>query len=89
MTSAAPLASLLQLYQDRLGATPERIAVSAGQDHFSYRELDRRANGVAAQLRPLETAERRWVAVLAGRSIALVVGQLSSGWQGKATLKAL
>ncbi|NUP00946.1 MAG: amino acid adenylation domain-containing protein, partial [Nonomuraea sp.] len=79
MTSdAAPLASVLHLYQDRLRATPQRAAVSAGQEHLNYRELDRLANGVAVGLRAVAVPGRRWVAVLADRSIRLVAGQLGA-----------
>ncbi|RSM99174.1 hypothetical protein DMB42_43325 [Nonomuraea sp. WAC 01424] len=77
MTSdATPSASVLHLYQERLLATPERAAVSAGQEHLTYGELDRLANGVAGPLAASALAGRRWVAVLAGRSIRQVAGQL-------------
>ncbi|MEV0347059.1 amino acid adenylation domain-containing protein [Nonomuraea sp. NPDC050680] len=77
MTLDAPhLASVLRLYQDRLSTSPVRIAVSGGQEHLTYRELDRLANGIAAQLLRLTTTRQSWVAVLAGRSIRLVAGQL-------------
>ncbi|MEV4359097.1 amino acid adenylation domain-containing protein [Nonomuraea sp. NPDC049625] len=79
MTSdAPPLASVLHLYQEQLYAAPERVAVSAGQEHLTYRQLDRLANGIAAQLRHLTMTGQRWVAVLAGRSIRLVAGQLGA-----------
>ncbi|KAB8195914.1 amino acid adenylation domain-containing protein [Nonomuraea phyllanthi] len=79
MTSdAAPLASVLRRYEDQLRETPDRVAVSAGQEHLTYQELDRLANGVAAQLRPFRQAGQRWAAVLAGRSIRLVAGQLGA-----------
>ncbi|MFI6182281.1 amino acid adenylation domain-containing protein [Nonomuraea sp. NPDC051191] len=85
MTSdAAPSASVLHRYQDRLRATPDRVAVSAGREHLTYGELDRLANGVAARLRESalngrpggRPGGRPWVAVLAGRSIRQVAGQL-------------
>ncbi|MEV1175411.1 amino acid adenylation domain-containing protein [Nonomuraea sp. NPDC049784] len=72
------MASVLQLYQEQLFATPERVAVSAGHEHLTYRELDRLANGIAAQLRPFTMTEQRWVAVLSDRSIRLVAGQLGA-----------
>ncbi|MEV0143625.1 amino acid adenylation domain-containing protein [Nonomuraea sp. NPDC050733] len=81
MTSdAAPLASVLHLYEHQLRATPEKVAVSAGEEHLTYRELDRLANGIADHLRRHTTTEQgqRWVAVLAGRSIRLVAGQLAA-----------
>ncbi|MFI6785818.1 amino acid adenylation domain-containing protein [Nonomuraea sp. NPDC050383] len=81
MTSdAAPLASVLPLYEDQLRATPERVAVSAGEEHLTYRELDRLANGIADHLRrhTATARPRPWVAVLAGRSIRLVAGQLAA-----------
>ena len=79
MTSDAPhLASVLHLYQHRLCAAPERVAVSAGQEQLTYRELDRLANGIAAELRPFTMIGQHWVAVLAGRSIRLVAGQLAA-----------
>ncbi|MFI7637615.1 amino acid adenylation domain-containing protein [Nonomuraea sp. NPDC049400] len=79
MTSdAANLASVLRLYHDQLAATPERIAVSDDQEHLTYRDLDRLANGIAAQLRHFTMTKQSWVAVLAGRSIRLVAGQLGA-----------
>ncbi|MFC4121521.1 non-ribosomal peptide synthetase [Nonomuraea zeae] len=79
MTSdAASLASVLQLYQAQLDAAPQKVAVSAGPEQLTYRELDRLANGIAAELRSLTTPGRSWVAVLAGRSIRLVAGQLGA-----------
>ncbi|MEU7856250.1 amino acid adenylation domain-containing protein [Nonomuraea sp. NPDC049141] len=74
----SPLESVLHLYQDQLSAAPERVAVAAGQDQLTYRELDRLANGIAAELRHLPMNEQRWVAVLAGRSIRLIAGQLGA-----------
>ncbi|GAA2268709.1 hypothetical protein GCM10010149_06960 [Nonomuraea roseoviolacea subsp. roseoviolacea] len=79
MTSdASPFASVLRLYQDRLRETPEGIAISAGQDHFTYSDLDRLANGLAVRLRPFTTTGQPWVAVLADRSTRLVAGQLGA-----------
>ncbi|MEV6155023.1 amino acid adenylation domain-containing protein [Nonomuraea sp. NPDC052129] len=79
MTSdASSLASVLQLYQDQLSRAPERVAVSAGQEHLTYRELDRLANGIAARLLRLTMTGQPWVAVLASRSIRLVAGQLGA-----------
>ncbi|MEQ4719999.1 amino acid adenylation domain-containing protein [Nonomuraea sp. B19D2] len=79
MTSdAANSASVLRLYHDQLSATPERIAVSDDQEHLTYRDLDRLANGIAAQLRHFPMTGQSWVAVLAGRSIRLVAGQLGA-----------
>ncbi|HUR08788.1 MAG TPA: amino acid adenylation domain-containing protein [Nonomuraea sp.] len=72
------MASVLHLYQDHLYAAPERVAVAAGQDQLTYRELDRLANGIAAELRHVTMTGQRWVAVLAGRSIRLVAGQLGA-----------
>ncbi|MEU6730260.1 amino acid adenylation domain-containing protein [Nonomuraea wenchangensis] len=86
MTSdAAPLASVLQLYQEQLDAAPHRVAISAGPHQLTYEQLDRMANDLAAQLRRVpatapgtapDTGPERWAAVLADRSIRLIAGQL-------------
>nr|WP_246267903.1 amino acid adenylation domain-containing protein [Nonomuraea typhae] len=77
MTSdAANLASVLHLYGEQLTAAPEAVAISAGPEHLTYRELDRLANGVAYHLNGMTPAHQ--VAVLAERSILQVAGQLGA-----------
>ncbi|MGQ9367586.1 non-ribosomal peptide synthetase [Azospirillum sp. ST 5-10] len=73
---------LHRLFEREAAADPERVAVAAGAVRLSYRELDRRAERVAAALRARGLAPDRPVGVYAGRAVETVVavfGVLKAG----------
>jgi amino acid adenylation domain-containing protein len=77
---AAP--SLLQRFAAHVAATPDAPAVSDAQGVWSYRELDRQARSLAADLRARGVGPGRRVAVCVERSRALpacLLGILQTG----------
>ena len=69
-------ASLHGCFAEQAERTPDAVAVSAGDDRLTYRQLDRRANRVAHRLIELGVRPDDPVAVLMERSIDLVVAIL-------------
>jgi amino acid adenylation domain-containing protein len=67
---------LHQLVEDQARRTPEAVALVCGEKALTYRELDQRANGVAAQLRARGVGADVLVGICAARSLELVVGLL-------------
>lgn len=67
---------LVEMFAAAVRATPARVAVSARDGELTYAELDGRANAVAAELTAAGLARGSVVAVLTGRTTALVVAVL-------------
>ena len=69
-----------QLFEAQVVRTPDRIAVefpsSEGSRTLSYRDLNKRANVIAHQLRKLKVGADSIVGISAERSIELVIGIL-------------
>ncbi|MEV6876124.1 non-ribosomal peptide synthetase [Amycolatopsis sp. NPDC051128] len=65
-------------FAEQVARTPDAVAVSAGADALTYRELDERANRLAHRLIGLGVRQDDRVAVLQERSIDLVVGILAT-----------
>ena len=72
---------LHQLVEAQAARTPDAVALVFGDERIAYRELDRRANGIAARLLALGLGPNPLVGIYLLRSTAMVVGVL-------ATLKA-
>jgi amino acid adenylation domain-containing protein len=70
-------ACLHELVEAVVEQSPESIAVSYGDKRLSYRELNDRANGVAARLRELGVGPEVPVGLCTDRSLELVVGELA------------
>jgi amino acid adenylation domain-containing protein len=70
-----------ELFEARVAATPERVAVAHNGATLSYRQLNTRANRLARGLRALGVGPEVLVAVCVERSLEMVIGLL-------ATLKA-
>jgi len=68
--------SLVTLFERRVDAEPERIAVVAGEDRVSFAEVDRRANQLAWHLRSLGVRRGDLVGLYLERSLELVVSLL-------------
>ena len=69
-------ACLHGLFEEQADRTPDAIAVIAGRDRVSYRELDRRANRVASRLRELGVGPEVLVGVCVERSSSMIAGIL-------------
>jgi len=80
---AAPAGSTLsELFAAQARATPEAVAVVWGDRRLSYRELDRRAGEVAAELRRLGVGPEARVGVRRARTpelVASLLGVLEAG----------
>lgn len=73
-----------QRFAEQVARTPDAVAVSAGADRLTYRELDERANRLAHRLIHLGVRQDDRVAVLLERSIDLVVAILATVKSGAA-----
>ncbi|KQZ59169.1 MULTISPECIES: non-ribosomal peptide synthetase [unclassified Lysobacter] len=71
-----PAPTLYALFEQQAQRTPEAIAIVEPGRELSYREVRRRANGIAQRLRALGTTAETRVAVLADRSAEALIGVL-------------
>ncbi len=77
--TAAPLQTSLcvhQQFERHAQAQPEAIAVLCDDEKLTYGELNRRANGLAHQLRGLGVGNESIVAICTDRSLEIFVGVL-------------
>ncbi|GGN42463.1 non-ribosomal peptide synthetase [Streptomyces fuscichromogenes] len=80
-TAPVPDRTLHELFEDRAARTPDATAVRCGDEEVGYRELDQRAEAVAARLREVTVPEQR-VGVCVERSadmVAALLGVLKAG----------
>jgi amino acid adenylation domain-containing protein len=68
--------TLVSLWDRQVSSSPEGVAVVAGSERVSFREVDRRADALARQLRSRGVGPESAVGVCVGRSAGLVVGLL-------------
>jgi amino acid adenylation domain-containing protein len=73
-----------QQFEAHARATPDRVAVMAGDDSLTYGELDERANRLASSLRSKGAGPERLVAICLERSLDLVVSLLAVAKSGAA-----
>ncbi len=64
------------LIEAQVERTPNAVAVSYGDERLTYRDLNRRANGVAHHLRTLGVGPEALVGIYVERSLDMVVGLL-------------
>jgi amino acid adenylation domain-containing protein len=69
---------LHQLFEDQVNRTPQALAVIGDNQELTYRELDERANELAARLQALGVGPEMRVAVCAQRSIEMLIGLLGT-----------
>jgi natural product biosynthesis luciferase-like monooxygenase protein len=74
--SLPPALCLHRLFERAAEATPDRIALECGERRLDYRQLDRRANAMAARLREAGIGAESRVGLLLSRSEAMVVAML-------------
>ena len=65
-----------ELFETQVERTPDAIAVEFEESRLTYRELNRRADGLAHQLRVLGVGPNVLVALFLERSLDMVVGML-------------
>ncbi|MFH8336566.1 non-ribosomal peptide synthase/polyketide synthase [Streptomyces sp. AM6-12] len=65
------------LFAAQARRTPDAVALEAGDEHLTYRELDARAARLAARLTGLGVRPETPVGVLMDRSVTLIVTQLA------------
>ncbi|GAA1263709.1 hypothetical protein GCM10009677_14200 [Sphaerisporangium rubeum] len=78
--TASPLPAvpgMVRLFEERVAAAPERVAVVAGEVRWSYAELNAAANRLAWRLRAAGAGPGEVVAVYAGRSAHTLAGLLA------------
>lgn len=64
------------LFEDQVERTPDKVALIAGDQRITYRELDQRAELVAGRLRNLGVGADVLVAICVARSVEIVAGIL-------------
>ncbi len=77
-----PAATVVELWQRQVASQPDALALVAGDERLSYRQLDERASVVAQRLRAAGIGPGSKVAIFLPRSsdmIAAVLGALASG----------
>ncbi|MFJ7147384.1 non-ribosomal peptide synthase/polyketide synthase [Streptomyces sp. NPDC100445] len=72
-----PDTTVAALFAEQARRTPDAVAVEAGTERVTYRELDARSARWAARLAALGIRPERPVGVLVDRSVELVVAQLA------------
>jgi amino acid adenylation domain-containing protein len=65
-----------QLVSEQVERTPDAVAVVAGESMLTYRELDRRSNGLAQALRAQGAGPGTLVGIACGRNEHLLAGML-------------
>ncbi|MFI6099300.1 amino acid adenylation domain-containing protein [Lentzea sp. NPDC051213] len=76
-TTDVPDAGIAELFERQAARTPDAIALTSGDRHLTYRELNARANGLARTLLRRGVSGETGVAVLLDRSPELVVALLA------------
>lgn len=77
---------LHELFEEQVKATPDRTAIVTYDRHFTYRELNERANRLARGLRESGIGEGTVVALMAERSFDMLVGIYAISKAGAAYL---
>ncbi|MFD4658624.1 non-ribosomal peptide synthase/polyketide synthase [Kitasatospora sp. NPDC058444] len=72
-----PAADIAELFAAQVLRTPAAVALEAGDQHLTYRELDARAAELAGRLAARGVRVEQPVGVLMERSVELVVAQLA------------
>jgi amino acid adenylation domain-containing protein/thioester reductase-like protein len=65
-----------ELFEEQVERTPHEVAVSNGEKHLTYRQLNCRANQLARYLRAKGAGPDRFVGLFVERGVEMVVGML-------------
>ncbi|WP_339179668.1 amino acid adenylation domain-containing protein [Paenibacillus sp. FSL R5-0701] len=76
--------TLIQLFEEQAERIPDAAAISLNGQELTYRELNERVNCLARTLRSHGISKGRLVAIMAERSIEMVVGMLAAHKAGSA-----
>ncbi|NTY88094.1 amino acid adenylation domain-containing protein [Serratia fonticola] len=76
-TREVPATSLSDLFEQQVAENPDRIAISCGDEHLTYAQLNARANRLAQRLQQRGIGTEQGVALLMERSLSLVIGILA------------
>ncbi|WP_433582139.1 amino acid adenylation domain-containing protein [Paenibacillus amylolyticus] len=76
--------TLIQLFEEQAERIPDAVAISLNGQELTYRELNERVNRLARTLRSHGISKDRLVAIMAERSIEMVVGMLAAHKAGSA-----
>ena len=68
--------TMVELFEEQAGRTPERIAVVCGEGRLTYRELDERSNQLGHYLHGRGVEAETLVPVCLERSLELIIGML-------------
>lgn len=75
-TRPARAVCIHELFAAQVQRTPDAVALISGNERWTYRELDRRANGLAHRLRTLGVGPEVRVGLCISRGLGMVVGML-------------
>ncbi|MEK4528987.1 amino acid adenylation domain-containing protein [Paenibacillus sp. FSL H8-0104] len=76
--------TLIQLFEEQAEYIPDAAAISFNEQEMTYRELNERVNRLARTLRSHGISQGRLVAIMAERSIEMVIGILAAHKAGAA-----
>ncbi|MEK4372260.1 amino acid adenylation domain-containing protein [Paenibacillus sp. FSL R5-0473] len=76
--------TLIQLFEEQAEYIPDAAAISMNEQEMTYRELNERVNRLARTLRNHGISQGRLVAIMAERSIEMVIGILAAHKAGAA-----
>ncbi|WP_342552941.1 amino acid adenylation domain-containing protein [Paenibacillus sp. FSL R7-0652] len=76
--------TLIQLFEEQAGRIPDAAAISLNGQELTYHELNERVNRLARTLRCSGISKGSLVAIMAERSIEMVVGMLAAHKAGAA-----
>ena len=66
--------TIVDLFEEQVGKTPNNTAIIFKDESITYEELNRRSNVIGHKLRKLGVGRNEYVAIIAERSIEMVVG---------------
>lgn len=72
-----PLVPLHRLFEIQAGEKPQQLAVMCGEQHMTYRDLNRRANVLARALQRRGVGAGTLVAICMERSVEMITGLLA------------
>ncbi|MGN1223705.1 MAG: amino acid adenylation domain-containing protein, partial [Ruminococcus sp.] len=72
--AAYPKKTIVEIFEEQVAAYEEKTAVVFGEEYLTYAELNEKANVIAHKLREQGVKRNDFVAILAERSIEMIVG---------------